>query len=211
MTTFEHTGFWWDAREPGTRWPGTLQFDPVSGALLTRVIPNDPRLFFADAKEYEPLHGETTGGLRVTLLSAFEAVTARFTQTPSSSAFTPKPSSRRSLPPPPLSSSWANGGIRALSDDPALKHPDVSVQYRQPADVELHDDGVIRTTPRSAGLASYGPLEVSIREEIRIEMKASAPQPLSVFRARMHACRDLLSVAALMRCNLEELRFVPPY
>ena len=53
MTTFEHTGFWWDAREPGTRWPGTLRFDPVSGAVLTRVIPNDPRLFFADAKEYE--------------------------------------------------------------------------------------------------------------------------------------------------------------
>lgn len=100
---------------------------------------------------------------------------------------------------------------RALSDDPALKHPDVSVQYRQPADVELHDDGVIRTTPRSAGLASYRPREVSLREEIRIEMKASAPQPLSVFRARMHACRDLLSVAALMRCNVEELRFVPPY
>jgi hypothetical protein len=92
-----------------------------------------------------------------------------------------------------------------------LLDPDAGIQYRQSADVELHDDGGIRTWIRSAGLPSYGPREVSIREEIRIEMKGSAPQPLSVFRARMHACQDLLSVAALTFCNVSELRLVPPY
>jgi hypothetical protein len=212
MTTFEHTGFWWDAKEPGTRWPGTLRFDPVSGAVLTRVIPNDPRLFFADAKEYELLYGETTGGLRVTLLSAFERGHGEIYANAVILGF----HAETAVPPITATAAvieqldeWWHP--RALSDDPALKHPNVSVRYRQPADVVLHDDGVIRTTLRSAGLPSYGPREVSIREEIRIEMKASAPQPLSVFQARLHACQDLLSVAALTPCNVVELRLVPPY
>ncbi len=212
MTTFEHTGFWWDASEPGTKWPGTLRFDPVSGAVLSRVIPADPRLFFADAKEFELLHGETTGGLRVTLLSAFERDHSEIYANAAILGFHAESAD------PPITvaaavieqlDEWWHP--RALTHDPALNHPDVSVQYRQPADVELHDDGVIRTTLRSAGLPSYGPREVSIREEIRIEMKAWAPQPLSVFRARMHSCQDLLSVAALTLCNVEELRLVPPY
>jgi hypothetical protein len=180
--------------------------------VLTRVIPNDPRLLFADAQEFELLHGETTGGLQVTLLSAFERDHSQIYANAVILGF----HAESAVPPITAAAAvieqldeWWHP--RALTDDPALKHPDVSVQYRQPADVELHDDGVIRTTLRSAGLPSYRSREVSIREEIRVEMKASAPQPLSVFRARMHACQDLLSVAALTLCSVEELRLVPPY
>jgi hypothetical protein len=28
MKGFEHTDLWWDPRDPDTRWPGTLTFDP---------------------------------------------------------------------------------------------------------------------------------------------------------------------------------------
>jgi hypothetical protein len=37
MQAFEHTGFWWDPRDPDTKWPGTLRFDPIEGAVLTRT------------------------------------------------------------------------------------------------------------------------------------------------------------------------------
>ena len=43
MTAFEHSGFWWDPREPETKWPATLSFDPVNGAVLTRRIAEMPR------------------------------------------------------------------------------------------------------------------------------------------------------------------------
>ena len=212
MTAFEHGGFWWDPREPETKWSGTLRFNPLNGAVLTRMIAADPRLFFADAKEFDILHGETTGGLPITLLNAFERDHSKIYANGVLLGFHADSTD-------PLIATAA-GVIeqleewwhpRALADDPALAYPNVGVQYRQPADVELHDDGIVRTTIRSAGLRAYGPREVSIREDIRIEIKASAPQPLSSFRARMHACQDFLSVAALTLCNVKELRVVPPY
>ena len=213
MTSFEHSGFWWDPKDLGTRWAGTLRFDPVNGAVLTRMVPVDPRLFFfARSKEFEILHGETTDGLRVTLLKAFERSYSDIYANAVILGFHAESGD------PPITAAaclieqlgeWWHP--RALADDPALKHPDVGVRYRQPPDVELHDDGVLRTTIRAAGLASYGPRAVSVQEEIRIEMTASAPQPLSVFRRRVHACQDLISVAALTLCNVEELRLMPPY
>ena len=212
MTQFEHTGFWWNPREPGTEWPGTLRFDAVNGAVLTLTIAADLRLFFADAKEFDILHGKTTGGLPITLLAAFErnyseiyanAVIVGFHAGSADPLITAAAAVIEQL------GEWWHP--RAVANDPALTHPDMGVQYRQPADVDLHDDGVVRTSIRSAGLPSYAPRTVSIREEIRVEMKASAPQPLSVFRARMHACQDLLSVSALTLCNIEEFRLMPPY
>lgn len=72
MTTFEHTGFWWDATESGTRWPGTLRFDPVSGAVLTRVIPTRQAL-----KKRMEFGNEVSFGRRLrTLVKDHEAALA---------------------------------------------------------------------------------------------------------------------------------------
>jgi ApeA N-terminal domain 1 len=51
---------------------------------------------------------------------------------------------------------------------------------------------------------------VSINEEVRFEMTADEPQPLSVFRRRVGACQDLVSIALLTRCNVQVLRVCPP-
>jgi hypothetical protein len=53
-------------------------------------------------------------------------------------------------------------------------------------------------------------MEHSLREEIRIEMSASSPIPLSEFQWRVDACKDLLSVACHTVCQVEELRLLPP-
>jgi hypothetical protein len=51
---------------------------------------------------------------------------------------------------------------------------------------------------------------VSLEEEIRIEITATPARPLSVFRRRVHACQDLISIAALTLCNLDDFRISPP-
>jgi len=212
MTTFEHAGFWWDPAEPATRWPGTLRFDRATGAVLKLTRFADLRHLFADGKEFELLHGETTGGLAISLIDCFErrhdeiyanSVLAGFHAPSTDPLITAAAGIIEQL------DEWWQP--RAIANDDSLSHPDIGIQYRQPADVEVHDDGVIKTSIRSSGLPSFGPRQVSIREEIRIEMKAAAPQKLSVFRKRMHACQDFVSVAALTPCNLTALRLVPPY
>ena len=72
MKGFTHTGFWWDPRDPGTKWPGTLTFDPETGARLARTVPFDLREFFGPSREFDLIHGETTSGLKISLLHSFE-------------------------------------------------------------------------------------------------------------------------------------------
>src|SRR5262245_9050882 len=67
MQSFEHTGFWWDPRAPEIKWPGTLHFDPVTGAILKRLIVPDVSSIVADHKEFDVLLGETTTGKEITL------------------------------------------------------------------------------------------------------------------------------------------------
>ena len=52
--------------------------------------------------------------------------------------------------------------------------------------------------------------EIRNAEEIRIELTAQEPRPLSVFQKRIHACQDLLSIASLTLCKVEDLRISPP-
>ena len=68
MKPFEHTGFWWDPRDPDTRWPGTLRFDPVTGAVLTRTIAFHPSHLLPAGREFDILLGDTTTSGSVTLL-----------------------------------------------------------------------------------------------------------------------------------------------
>ena len=72
MKPFEHTGFWWDPRDPDTRWPGTLRFDPVTGAVLTRTIAFPPSHLLPTGREFDILLGDTTTAGSVTLLDCFE-------------------------------------------------------------------------------------------------------------------------------------------
>src|SRR5262245_2379576 len=69
-----------------------------------------------------------------------------------------------------------------------------------------------RCAPRSCSMPMlrFGERGVSINEEVRFEMTAGVPQPLSVFRKRVGACQDLVSIALLTRCNVEVLRVCPP-
>jgi hypothetical protein len=72
MKPFEHTGFWWDPHDPDTRWPGTLRFDPVTGAVLTRTITFHPSHLSPAGREFDILLGETTSLAKVTLLDCCE-------------------------------------------------------------------------------------------------------------------------------------------
>jgi hypothetical protein len=72
MKPFEHTGFWWDPRDPGTRWPGTLRFDPATGAVLTRTIAPSPQQFFSAGREFDILLGESAESVSITLIDCYE-------------------------------------------------------------------------------------------------------------------------------------------
>ena len=211
MKGFEHTGFWWDPRDPETRWPGTLRFDPVAGATLSRTIPFHPRQLLGKSQEFEILHGETTGTLKITLLHCFERSSTDVYANAVITGF------HADQPDPPVLAAAAVienlnewWGQRAITRDTTLKHPDVGVRYVQPGATVVHEDSLLRTSIGSGASSSFEGTRASIEEEIRIELKASEPQPLSVFRQRIHGCQDLLSIASLTLCNVEDLRILQP-
>jgi len=74
----------------------------------------------------------------------------------------------------------------------------------------VYEDSVLRISVRSGLTGSHKRMEHSLKEEIRIEMSASSPIPLSEFQWRVDACKDLLSVACHTVCQVEELRLIPP-
>jgi ApeA N-terminal domain 1 len=211
MMGFEHTGFWWDPRDPDTRWPGTLTFDPVAGATLKRSIAFHASQIFGESKEFPVIYGEGTGGMAITLIDCFETSSTGIFANAVVTGF------HAGEPDPPIlvaAATIENLGEwwrpAAIVHDSGLDYPDVGVRYTQPDAAEIHDDGAMCTTIRSGALSSFERRKVSIAEEIRIEMKASSPQPLSAFRQRMHACQDLLSIASLTLCNVEDFRLYPP-
>jgi len=212
MQSFEHTGFWWDPAAPECRWPGTLRFDHVDGAVLTRTISYDPRHFFGwhQAREFDILLGQAATGSLISLLRCFErdhsevyanAVIVGLHVT------SPDPAMKVAAAVFEGLEDW--WGQRALSDEPGLTYPNANFSYRQPDAVEVHGDGTIRTSLRSAGLVSAAPWRVSIDEEIRFEFSASEAQPLSVFQRRAQACQDLLSIATLSYRGVKDLRMSP--
>lgn len=211
MKGFEHTGFWWDPRDPDTRWPGTLTFDPVAGATLKRTIASHPKQIFVECLELEIIHGEAPGGLEITLLDCFESSGTDIFANAVITGF------HAAVPDPPvlvaaavienLSEWW---GASAIAHDSGLKYPDIGVRWTQPDAIEVHADDLMRTTICSGALSSFERRSVSITEEIRIELKAASPKRLSVFRRRVHACQDLLSIASLTLCNIEDFRLCPP-
>ena len=179
MKGFEHTGFWWDPRDPATKWPGTLKFDPVAGATLSLTISLHPSQIFGTSREFDVLHGETTGALEITLLDCFER---SGTDIFANAVIVGFHADQRD---PPLVvaaavienlTEW--WGQNALAHEPALKFPHIGVRYTQPGATDIHADATIRTSIRSSPLASFERKSVSIEEEIRIELTASEPQPL---------------------------------
>lgn len=67
---------------------------------------------------------------------------------------------------------------------------------RRPYQPAVYEDSVLRISVRSGLTGSHKRMEHSLKEEIRIEMNASSPIPLSEFQWRVEcACKDLLSVA----------------
>ena len=80
MKAFEHAGFWWDPRDPETRWPGTLRFDPVEGAVLTRMMPFHPSQLFPEGRVFPVLLAETTGMGKITLFIASSKAPPRYSR-----------------------------------------------------------------------------------------------------------------------------------
>ena len=210
MKSFERSGFWWDPREPERRWPGTLRFDSVSGAVLTLTQPFDLSRFFSTGREFPLMHGETTGMGKVTLVDSFERGSDEIFANAVIDGF------HAAEPDPPV---WVAAAVierlndwwnkTALSNETSIGGPEISIRYDAVQPIEVHSDSDMRVTLHSWPLPNVDRWNVSVKEEIRIEFSALKPIPLSVFRRRVHACQDLLSVATLSLCNVEDFRFIP--
>jgi hypothetical protein len=130
---FEHSGFWWDARDPHTRWPGTLSFDPVNGAVLARTLPTDLVRAFGERATFTLIHGETASGTPVTLINCFERGSSDIfanevitgfhadSQDPLIATATAVIEN--------MSEWWAPA---AIAHDPARQFPDIGVSYQKP-------------------------------------------------------------------------------
>lgn len=171
---FEHSGFWWDANDPGTRWPGTLSFDPVKGAVLRRTMAPDIARLFGPPASFGVIHGEAANGLAVTLVNCFERnrndifVNEVITGFHADSADPLIASAAVVIE--NMGEWWGPAGIAHQSTE---RHSDIGVRYDRPDAVTVHDDAVVRTTICSGAHSSFERRRVSIEEEIRIEMVAN--------------------------------------
>ena len=95
-------------------------------------------------------------------------------------------------------------GPSAITHDASSHFPNVGIGYAQPDDVEVHADADMQMSICAGPLTSFERRHVSLAEEIRLELRAAAPQPLSAFQRRVHACQDLLSIASLTLCGVED-------
>jgi hypothetical protein len=220
MSPFQHDGVWWDPREPGTQWVGTLRFDHRDGAVLTVTVPTDkPSL--ASLGQYEVLHGLTTERKAVTLLRCFDRLSRgslggapRFVEIFANAVIV---GFHCDQPDPLLSSAaasfshmnewWGRSGIQA---DPTVTWPDSAVRYKSAPALVVHDDGCFRVSIRSVASGACGNHRASLVEEVRFEIEASTATPLSRFQRIVQACGDFLSVACLSFCDTMELSLVTP-
>ncbi len=166
---------------------------------------------FGKSREFDVLHGETTSALEITLIDCFERSRTDIFANGVIVGF----HAHQRDPPILVAAAVIENltewwGQSALTHEPELKFPDIGVRYKQPTATNVYAAPTISASIRSSPLASFERRSVSIEEEVRIELTASEPQPLSVFRQRIHACQDLLSVASLTLCNVQELRLCPP-
>ncbi|HLG55676.1 MAG TPA: HEPN domain-containing protein [Vicinamibacterales bacterium] len=211
-------GFWWDPEHPETRWPGTLNYGGPEGANLKLLLEPVPlsasllrKVFSNEIREYDLLLGDSTSGEKVTLLKAFN----RSTDTVFANAVI---IGFHAVGADPLISTaavvfrhldeWWDRA--AISPDVSLGWPNLTLQYREPDPIVVYEDSVLRISVRSGLTGSHKRMEHSLKEEIRIEMSAISPIPLSEFQWRVDACKDLLSVACHTVCEVEELRLIPP-
>lgn len=221
MSPFQHEGIWWDPREPGAEWVGTLRFDHRDGAVLTVTVPTDKPQFLPPLRQYEVIHGVSTEGQALTLMRCFD----RFTRGSLGGAPRPVEIFANAVivgfhcdqPDPLLSSAaasfrhmnewWGHSGIQA---DPTVKWPDSAVRYTSAPALVVHDDGLFRVSIRSVASGAFGNHRASLVEDVRFEIQAAAPTPLSRFQRIVQACGDFLSIACLSFCDTMELSLVPP-
>ena len=221
MGGFHHDGVWWNPRDPAKQWIGTLQFDERDGALLTVTVPEERPNPFPSLQTYDLILGVTSNGQAITLIGCYDRLThgslfgvPRRIEIAANALIVgfhcdnPDPLlSAVSVSLRHLDDWWGRSGIES---DPSVKYPDLVVRYRSTAPLLVHDDGRFCVSIRPAVSGSFGNHRASLREDIRIEIKASSPSSLSDFQRLAQACGDFLSIVCLTFCETEELSLVPP-
>ena len=220
MDSFQHDGVWWDPTQPNEQWVGTLRFDKRDGASLTVTFPSERADFFPSMKRYDLILGLTTNGTAITLFNCFD----RFTR--GTLAKVPRRIeifvnslivgfhcnsrdplvSTASVAFQHLTEWWGHSGIE---QDFTVTAPDLAVRYTSPAPLVVHDDGLWRVSLRPTAASSSGRHRITLHEEVRFELKASTPQPLSECRRRVQDCEDFLSIACFTLCAIDTLVLVP--
>lgn len=219
MDSFTHHGIWWDYRDPSKQRIGTLRFDPLTGARLRLIVPAEKPDLTPPLESYDLIHGRTTDGMAITLFRCFDVSTKGTWST------APRPIEvfanavivgfHCEQPDPLLLSAsvsfrhlnewWGRAGVRA---DTSAKHPDFAARYTSEPSVGVHDDGRFRVSIRSFSATSISGHQAMMREEIRIEIAAAVPTPLSEFQRVIQACGDFFSIACLDVCDTTELSVV---
>ncbi len=221
MDSFQHDGVWWDYRDPRRKRVGTLRFDPVKGARLRLIVPSDKPDLLPKLESYDLIHGRTTDGIAVTLFRCFDISTQGNWST------APRPVEvlanalivgfhceesdlllvSASVSFRHLNEWWGRTGVRL---DTTVRHPDFAARYTSEPLTDIHDDGRFRVSIRSFCAYSISGHEAAMREEVRIEITAAVPAPLSAFQRVIQACGDFLSIACWDVCDTREVSVVAP-
>lgn len=215
----ELIGEWWDPSDSSTRWSGTLRIETSGAARLRLLVPATSDGSFLADNDYDVLHGISSSGKRVTLLRCFDvasggpigglrhrdvyvnAVLLGFhAEDVDPSVFRVAGTFRHAR-------SWhAKSTLRAESSG-TLQN--VEVTYSAPESLTLYESSGVK-------LKMYATLEslsssfddggrFQMKEELRFELDADSPRPLSEIERVFLACRDLLSIACQDYCDIDRL------
>ncbi len=217
LDRIEHTGYWWEPRQPDLKWPGTLRFDRSDGAVLTILTESQKPTFFHDDRDYPVLWGKTASDKPITLLRCYDrhvdgslklkrrevyanAVIVGFhAEGPDSLVSSALLAYRH------VNAWWNQTGFQ---HDDQVRPPDVSVRYVHSAPVVLYEAADFKVSIVPSGLPEQQRHAVSVTERVYLKIQASDTLPLREVERIAHACQDLFSIACLTYCNQEQFHLV---
>ena len=195
-----------------------LRFDEEEGGSLRVAVPHNygtpPPLTRSLIPSGSVIVGRTNRGEMVTLLDCFEksssygihggfgSIDIRANAVVDGFHCNRNPSvDRVSATVSPLTEWW---GVSGITESREVEFPNVEARYTSQSPFVARDDGRFTVVLRPSCSYDRDRHEMSLRERVKVEVKAGSPRTLSEFQEIVHACEDFVSIACLNLCKRTE-------
>lgn len=224
----ELEGFWWVPNDPDKQLAGRIVSDADAAKLILTIDSHSPsRGIFSDRqyRDYEVLHGRSTGGQLVTLLKCFELnsswtssgiekriILANYVLVGGHvpAELLDKAFSKLWLKWPALQRWFFRSGIEVKHDKENFRTFSVTYQPHEEIGFAYSADSEIKFTFGTDNLPVGGPLAegVNFREIVWVELHKNEPTGLNYFLERLNELVHFFSVCVLEYSQPEKMSLI---